>query len=86
MHDTDNNGRELAYAAFTVETASSDAPTSPSLSTETGRITPGSPITVSFSGASGDALNWIGIYRKEAPSDAENHHGNWLYVNGSQPP
>ena len=84
MHDTDNNGRELAYAAFTVETASSDAPTSPSLSTETGRITPGSPITVSFSGASGDALNWIGIYRKEAPSDAENHHGNWLYVNGSQ--
>ena len=84
MHDTDNNGRELAYAAFTVETASSDAPTSPSLSTETGRITPSSPITVSFSGASGDALNWIGIYRKEAPSDAENHHGNWLYVNGSQ--
>ena len=29
-------------------------------------------------------MNWIGIYRKEAPSDAENHHGNWLYVNGSQ--
>ena len=84
MHDTDNNGRELAYVAFTVEMDSSDSSTSPSLSTETGRIAPGSPITVSFSGASGDASNWIGIYRKEAPSDAENHHGNWLYVNGSQ--
>ena len=84
LHDTDDNGRELAYAAFTVEEDSSNPFTPPSLSAETGRFAPGFPITVSFSGASGEASNWIGIYRKEAPSDAENHHGNWLYVNGSQ--
>ncbi len=83
LHDTDLNGRELAYAAFTVE-VSSTVSTSASLSTETGRFKPGSPITVSFSNGPGAAADWIGIYRKEAPSDGDNHHGNWLYVNGSQ--
>ena len=45
---------------------------------------PNSPITVYFSGSSGDSNAWIGIYPAGAPHGE--HHRNWLYVSGSQTP
>ena len=46
---------------------------------------PNSPITVYFSGSSGEPTAWIGIYYGyNAPHS--DHGSNWLYVGGSQTP
>ena len=65
--------------------ASDDEPsTSPSLTTSRDGYLENEAITVSFDDGPGNPSDWIGIYRAEAPSDERNHHGNWLYVNGSR--
>ena len=43
-------------------------------------------IEVAFKNGPGNPLDWIGIYRLESSIDENNHHGNWLYVNGKSNP
>ena len=52
------------------------------VSTSTAVVVPGGTISVSFSGAPGNATDWIGLYPESAPSDRS--WLSWQYTNGSR--
>ena len=80
LHDTDNNGNEIAYAPFTV-----NAGANPSISIVSGDRSPlDEPLVISFSGADTSETAWIGIYGEGAAH--EHHNGNWKYLNDRQSP
>ena len=41
-------------------------------------------IAVTFENSPGNPSDWIGIYQSGASIDGHNHHGNWLYIDGSK--
>ena len=41
-------------------------------------------IAVTFENSPGNPSDWIGIYQSGASIDEHNHHGNWLYIDGSK--
>ncbi len=65
------------------EETDSESDGGPSISLNKESFGPQELIAVTFENGPGNPSDWIGIYRKEAPSDGENHHGNWVYSNGS---
>ena len=65
------------------EETDSESDGGPSISLNKESFEPQELIAVTFENGPGNPSDWIGIYRKEAPSDGENHHGNWIYANGS---
>ena len=65
------------------EKTDSESDGGPSISLNKDSFGPQELIAVTFENGPGNPSDWIGIYRKEAPSDGENHHGNWIYANGS---
>lgn len=78
MHDTDNNGREVAYASFTVKILDLN----PTLKINKSVFSPGEKITVSFTASANlpeDA--WIGIIPSDIPhgSEAENDAHDIVY-------
>ncbi len=62
LHDTDNNGRELAYVSFTVAGSSAATGHENSLDMTERSYSPGAAMTVRFTAQSGLASNaWVGI-------------------------
>ncbi len=81
LHDSDNNGSEIAYVPFTV---SGISPT-PSISIVSGdRANLDEPLVISFSGPGITETAWIGIFGEGGAH--ENHNGWWKYLNGQQTP
>lgn len=60
----DGEGKELARHAFSVVPADGQA----SIRLEQDKVTPGGDIALSFAGAPGFKLDWVGVYRKGEPS------------------
>jgi hypothetical protein len=65
-----------ASASFTVQSA-----TAPSLRTSKNTYAPGEQIVVNFSNASGNALDWVGLYVSGATNTAQLQ---WTYTDGTQ--
>ena len=81
LHDSDNNGNELAYVPFTV----SGGVAHPSISIASGdRVPLDEPLVISFSGSDTSETAWIGVYGEGVAH--EHHNGNWKYLNGHQSP
>ncbi len=81
LHDSDNNGNEIAYVPFTV----SGGGAHPSISIVSGdRVPLDEPLVISFSGSDTSETAWIGIYGEGGAH--EHHNGNWKYLNGHQSP
>jgi hypothetical protein len=83
MHDTDNDGKEIASVSFQV------GGTTGTLSIDKTDFGPGEEIAVSFTAGPGFADNaWIGIIPSSVPhgSEAENdqHDLTYQYLNGKQ--
>ena len=82
LHDTDNNGNEMAYVAFTVSGIETDP--RPSITVVGGDSVPiDGPLEISFTGADENTA-WVGIYGEGGAH--ENHNGWWKYLNGEQTP
>tara|TARA_Y100001934_G_scaffold161671_1_gene192853 strand:- start:2189 stop:4264 length:2076 start_codon:yes stop_codon:yes gene_type:complete len=82
LHDSDNNGNEMAYVPFTVRGI--EPATRPSITVVAGNTVPADgPLEISFTGVD-DAAAWIGIYPEQ--NGHENHNGWWKYLNGEQTP
>lgn len=85
MHDTDNNGKEIAYVSFTVSSqiqSGSYSSGQVSLAITKTAFEPGEKITVSFTApASFDASAWIGIIPSKVRhgSEEENDKHDLVY-------
>ena len=75
MHDTDSNGKEIASVSFKVTLPQ------PILSLNNRVFTPDETITVTFSNASTNQRDWIGLYKKDA---SDRDYLTWQYTEGKK--
>ncbi|MBK7805488.1 MAG: hypothetical protein IPJ51_04200 [Saprospiraceae bacterium] len=78
MHDTDNNGKEVASVAFSVIPKQQG----PGLTLNKTEFLPGEDIVVSFTGFSGNAKDWISI---AAAGSADNTYITFKFLEGKNP-
>ncbi|MBK7805490.1 MAG: hypothetical protein IPJ51_04210 [Saprospiraceae bacterium] len=77
MHDTDNNGKEVASVAFSVIPKQQG----PGLTLNKTEFLPGEDIVVSFTGFSGNAKDWISI---AAAGSADNTYITFKFLEGKK--
>jgi hypothetical protein len=75
MHDSDSNGKEITSVSFKV------ALPQPSLSLNNRVFTPGETLTITFSNATTNQRDWIGLYKKDA---SDRDYLTWQYTDGKK--
>ena len=79
MHDTDFNGKELAYISFEVK---EDTDLQPVITTDKQVYNPGEAISITFKNAPAEtSKDWIGVYRT---SSDESGYLSWQYLDGKE--